>query len=66
MEIRKRLEAEVEKLRNELSQEAETANQLRLDIEQRREAQRNVNHVKLKYAAKKQKVLAAIAELDKE
>jgi chromosome segregation ATPase len=73
MESRKRLETEVEKLRNELSQEAETANQLRLDIEQLekqneqcREGQRNINHVKRKYAAKKQKMLATIAELDKE
>jgi molecular chaperone GrpE (heat shock protein) len=33
LEIRKRLEAEVEKLRNELSQEAETGNQLRLNTE---------------------------------
>jgi dsDNA-specific endonuclease/ATPase MutS2 len=73
LEIRKRLEAEVEKLRNELSHEAETANQLRLDVEQLekqneqcRESQRNVNHVKRKYAAKKQEMLAIIAELDKE
>lgn len=68
-----KLMKEMEQLQNELNKERDHSNQLQSDIEQvekqnlqYRSVQKDINHVKRKYEAKKTSLVQKLAELEKE
>ena len=71
--MNEKLSKEMEQLQNELNTEKDHANQLQNDMEQvekqnlqYRTVQKDINHVKRKYAAKKSLMIQKIADLEKE
>lgn len=72
-ETNKKLSKEAERLQKELTDEKNHSNQLQNDIEQvekqnlqYRSTQKDINHVKRKYAAKKALIVQKLADLEKE
>jgi chromosome segregation ATPase len=72
-DIRAGLEVEIDRLREEMEKELETANKLRRDLEMVetqnelfRRVQKDINHIKRKYAGKKRMLTARLLEVEKE